>query len=554
MDNDLSFSDWLEHIKDKLFCNQWIILHKRVHSQECLEKLSIYSGLIKKENVNEALKSSNWDRTPYDGVYGIIESHENGKKSISYMTYHDDIVEPLVYIRDFHSYRPSEKCILEEVVLFFDLFEKTERGERHYIFVDENGNEISAIVIDINEIRIQRKFLLEYMYIKQMEFVLYFEIWRNSEFDLKRLGLEEKAQQVKTENARFDIYIDEANQYVQKGKSQGQILGKYVYKLPRGYKSWHWDADSSHKAYEKFIIDEDNLSIPIEYSSNPSYLSNYFGKNKGNPHYLTPVYFKLDVMQKYYNNPSKYQVHDSMIEMISRWSLRIDNNHPEAIIVFLGDLGGLPIQEQKYWRSFNIQPLNGISRVAFRRGFLAEFTDPEAIDLVFRRDINMFYDTWYSYHNWYLFKPLSKEDAYRLESLHIPHNNSEIDFKNQVEAICVLLIESINVKILRSIVGDSEENEKSISVLNRYLSKEGYNASDLIEFLRNLNTLRNLKLHRQKAESNTKLQSDQKRTSEYFKIDKTTSSDIISFILKKGSKLLYQLLNHIENQAVESDV
>lgn len=69
-------------------------------------------------------------------------------------------------------------------------------------------------------------------------------------------------------------------------------------------------------------------------------LSDYFGKNKGSPHYLTPVYFDKAVLQKYYSSSNEYEVQDSSsIDKHGYWHLRFDNNASEHVCVFLGDLG-----------------------------------------------------------------------------------------------------------------------------------------------------------------------------------------------------------------------
>lgn len=546
MDYDLSFSDWIDMVETKLFTDQWIVLYSRLKPVDGCEERTTYSGLIRKKNIPEALRSSNWDRTPYNGLFGIVESYNGNTKKTSYTTYHDDVVEPLVYIRDFEGSHPPVKCVLDELVLLFNLLKRTTPGEDGFVFTDDNGNEIMAIELGQDVIRIQKRFLFEYMYIKKMQFVVFYDIWRFSKHGLEELGLTALAENVKKENANYNLFIDEDNQYVRKGKAQGWILGKHVIELPKAYKSWYWGADISDKEYESYIIGECELGNPIKYSCNPNNLSNYFGKNKGNPHYLTPVYFRLEVMQKYFSNPSKFRVDDSIVEMISRWSLRIDNNHSEAIVVFLGDLGGLPTQEQKYWQSYNIAPLGGISRVAFSRGFLAEFTEPEAPDLLFKRDLSEFYKKWFSHFNWYLFKPLSDKDAYRLQSLHMPPDESEIDFKNQIEAIAVILNESINVQALREIVGPGDDNEKGISLFDKYFKHIRFTGSDFTTFLRNLNVLRNSKLHRQSKDSNQKLKADVKRSHEYFSIDEKTNSDVIKFILNSAREFLFEILEFSE--------
>lgn len=61
-------------------------------------------------------------------------------------------------------------------------------------------------------------------------------------------------------------------------------------------------------------------------------------------------------MQKYYSS-SEYEITDGHLDRTGAWSLRFDNNSPNHVSVFLGDLGrDLPSKEQVYWKSFNLIP------------------------------------------------------------------------------------------------------------------------------------------------------------------------------------------------------
>jgi hypothetical protein len=108
------------------------------------------------------------------------------------------------------------------------------------------------------------------------------------------------------------------------------------------------------------------------------------------------------------------------------WGLRLDNNHGEYIVVFLGDLGtDLPSDERMYWRSYNIPPEGEMSKANFKRSFLAEFADPEQIDLMFKENYVRFSKNWAALKGWKFFKELAEADQYLFDALHIPLNNSQ---------------------------------------------------------------------------------------------------------------------------------
>lgn len=127
------------------------------------------------------------------------------------------------------------------------------------------------------------------------------------------------------------------------------------------------------------------------YTCNPNELADYFGNNPGAPHYLIPVFFRRDVLTKYYSKPELYSVKDGYLRCGGLWGLRIDNNHEKYVVVYLGDLGrDLPPGERAYWKSFNVTPDGTISDVNWKRHFLGQFTDPEKADLVFKLQFNFF--------------------------------------------------------------------------------------------------------------------------------------------------------------------
>lgn len=570
MKHDLSFTDWIKRIETRYFEEEWLVLYERYKADDGQEKRSIYSGLVKRNKVCEILKSTDWDRLPTHGIYGITTRWNKNSRAVKYYTYHDDSVEPLVYIRDFEGIHPNILSILEEIVVNFQLLVKEQRNIKTFYFTDDNGKEEDAIYIDKELVRIKRRFLLEYMYLKRMDFVLYFELWRYSDQGLEELGLTLLERHVKDECCCYDIYIDESNEFTTQSKSQGWIIGKRVYRLPRNYKSWYFNSEETPKEYEKFIIGEGKSGEDICHTCDDNYLSDFFGKNPGSPHYFTLVFFDLGVMQKYYNNPNKYRVKDGGIDMIGRWSLRIDNNRSDVVISYLGDLGRLPYAEQKYWRSFNIRPIthsvgagsdteywkvdgrprfDQLSEVAFRRGVLAEFTAPEAPDLVFKDALPKFYEQFYKQNGWHIIKPLNDGDRYRLKTIHMSVGDSEIEFKNQIESLCIILIESIDVSILERILGNRNENEKSISLLKRALEMRQIDDEGTIEFLTNLNTLRNMMLHRS---STGKLKTEKKKAMDYFSIDTSTYSDVLRLILSMAQRLLSVLMKMSNTVAPES--
>jgi hypothetical protein len=92
------------------------------------------------------------------------------------------------------------------------------------------------------------------------------------------------------------------------------------------------------------------------------------------PDFLRTVHFDRVVLEPYYGDPNKYRVRDGLVQGPT-WTIPIYNDHPDRVIAYLGDLGKLPLFEQKRWKPHNIEPDGTLSETAFRRDVLAEFAD-----------------------------------------------------------------------------------------------------------------------------------------------------------------------------------
>ncbi|MCY3952304.1 MAG: hypothetical protein OXG55_01460 [bacterium] len=174
------------------------------------------------------------------------------------------------------------------------------------------------------------------------------------------------------------------------------LYGRKVLKAPPRTKAGIWPFDKQEKRiYHEFIIAENSDGEPVEHTCNPDHLANNFGANPDAPHYLTPVYFRREVLQRYYEFPEKFSIEASYLSCGGLWGLSIDNDHPDHVMVFLGDLGrDLPESERPYWRTFNIAPIGRPSRTAIRRSLFALPTAPEAPDLRFKSAYRLFKTEW----------------------------------------------------------------------------------------------------------------------------------------------------------------
>jgi hypothetical protein len=229
----------------------------------------------------------------------------------------------------------------------------------------------------------------------------------------------------------------------------------------------------------------------LHYTSNDDELGNNFGRNSNNPHYLKPIYFKKEVLAKYYSNPKDYTVEDGYVGRNGFWSLRIDNNNSDYVIVFLGDLGKMPNKEQIYWKSFNFYSEESLSYASFQRNIKGEFTDPDEADLFFKQSYEKFNKSWNNKFGWDLFKPLSDEDIHHLKTLHIPLKEEQKEFDEQVMSLTKLIIDSLNEKqLLKLNTTKLKEKAQGIDKFEAYLISIDKYFPNMIQFLRDLQSLR----------------------------------------------------------------
>lgn len=245
---------------------------------------------------------------------------------------------------------------------------------------------------------------------------------------------------------------------------------------------------------------------------------------------MTPVFFKKEVLTKYYSNPEKYTVDDGYLHCKGLWGLRMDNNHPRYVTVFLGDLARLHRKEQVYWKSFNVVHQGGISRVAWERGFEAKFTDPEQPDLYFKYKFEIFQKAWFEKFGWYLFKPLSKDDFHHFKSLHVPLTNDQKELDEQVLSLTKIFIDSLNEKELVKGISVEKANPKGIDKLEAFLISKNVRFKGMFKFLRNLQSLRSTSVTHRKSEKSK----DYQKVRKFFDFDNKEPQEIFEDILIKA--------------------
>ena len=492
----LTLTDFIKKVEGDLGKTEWITVFDFLDSKENIDIGTYFSALIANNKVDDVLKRYDWDLRIDGGRPGFMTHYANGKSVTKYYRFPDEGIEPLIYWRAFGGKKETSLEISEEFRLYFNLFEKdTNNDKKVFIYINDDGDEEEVAQIGKNKIEIKLKYIKEFLSVKHMHLAIYFEAMRFLNKTLEELGQQRVDEVKKGENYIYSLCV--RNLDLEDKKSQGWLLGKKLIVGSKDFNPDIWESKSDDK-FEEFIIDVDEDGKEITYSCNTDY--------QDNPSFLTPVFFEREVLKKYYDNPDKYSVKDGRVKRDDFWGLRVLNNHPDHVIVWLGDLKYLSHKEQTHWRAFNLTPsTRKISHTDFTRNIEGNFADPEYPEFYFKYKFQIFQEAWKKQFGWYLFKPLSKEDTYHFKSLHIPTTNGQKEFDDQVASITKIMIDSLNEEELGKGLSINKENPRGIDKLEAYLNNQAFFVSKMIEFFRKLQTLRSTGIAHRKGNNYEKI-------------------------------------------------
>jgi len=367
-----------------------------------------------------------------------------------------------------------------------------------YLTIDANGDAEEVVRMSERQVEIKHPYLRRFLAAKQMHLGLFYDGDAFVSQTLKELeltdGFETKYQK---NDVRYSLIVRENSIDAKRGRTWSRLLGKALIRCqPRTGEA----PLTSHgkQSFCDFIIGCDDKGNPVKHTCDPQKLGNFFGKNPGAPNFLTPVHFRRTVLQKYYDTPQKYEVTDAYVQCGGKWSLRIDNDRFDRVIVWLGDLGqSVTEAERLHWQHHNIIPEGGISRTSLLRNIHGEFADPQMPDLVFKHVYPTINAPWETKFGFPLFLEFQNEDKHVFQTLRVALSDNRAEFDAQVLSLCKLLVDSINESAISNELLDRIHGEKGIGKLERWLRETQLSGWEPhLQFLRNLQALRGGSAHR----------------------------------------------------------
>ena len=211
----------------------------------------------------------------------------------------------------------------------------------------------------------------------------------------------------------------------------------------------------------------------IKYTCDPKCLADISGSNPSAPQFLTPVYFRTAVLDKYRNEPSRYDVESGCLRCKRNggvpWCIPIDNHGKDCVSVFLGDLGHLPYAQQLHFASQNI--LKGeVSETFFRSQIDAEFCDSTHPVAVFKSSYYKLRTVGWEELGWNLLLPLAEQDQHYMSSLKLLTHNEQKEFDEQILALTKILIDSLNEKELHRVLSDEKQEISWLDKMLKFFS------------------------------------------------------------------------------------
>lgn len=527
----IDIREWIEHS-----CGSEMMIPVYGSRKDSNYDLFIQSYLVPVQDAKKQLEKDTCEITTFEPGFTQYGAWEDGE--VIYDRYNSDIgAEPIVIVRDYDGLAESNIEIVEEFRLLFKLYFNMASGE--YI---DLANEITVIRMkNTGLIEVHKKYLKSYLAVKQMALVLHIDsrcVFQEYDASIRKDYLQYKDNDNTT---YYTLSIGECTPLCKKENYSILFGKKLIFGCDlKNCGIWPYNEE---KKYVDFIIGIDDAGNEIRYTSDPTKLSNYFGANPGAPHYLTPVFFNVDVLNKYYSKPEKYEVGDSIIRCGTLWSLYIDNQHDGYVSAYLGDLGrDLPSeQEQYYWRGFNRAIDGHLSDAKFKRDFLSIAANSDSIDFVFKNTYVAINRLFKEKIGWNLFLELKEEDMYNFEGLRIPINNSIVEMDMLVLSLVKVIIDSLNEKeIVRQLKCTYENLVGSISKLEMWMSEKGLqDYKTQIKFLRNLQDLRSCGTGHRKGKGYVKI-------SKEFNLQTGNYREVFTSILEQATSFLKYIEAHMD--------
>jgi hypothetical protein len=295
----------------------------------------------------------------------------------------------------------------------------------------------------------------------------------------------------RNEWAYFDFYAMHDLSMGDGRPAFSRLLGKYLITGLRNSRVPRFEERKQEREYPTFIYGLDQeTGQPLTHTCDPKQLGTYFDKDNSRLHYLTPIYFKREVLQPYAAESARYHLSTSRLTCLDLWGLSISFNSAGLVEVYLGDLGrDLPSDEWGHWRTYNVPPEGEMDEGRFRRDFLNQWASSKNLVGDLRRARQTAAETSEKLLGAPIWKPLPTEIRAEFDSLIGPLSDDPASLGAPLLLLTKVLIDGIDPAPLKAHLQCSEKGDQSIRLLQKYTQQLG-GTYDTTAVLRELQSFR----------------------------------------------------------------
>ena len=434
-----------------------------------------YACFAQPEQRQRIVSHREWDFTEVDGIPSF-RSNDEGKEVYCR---NGNVLgfEPLIIKQEFHGVVPDSLLLSEEFRLLMNLW--TDSTSRNFYMISDDGSKELVVRFNATRIEIRTPVLRCYQAIRQLDLVLFTD------------------SQSYTRCFVPDVLLDDLNCERLMDDNLGYIFRNVT-------KVTHRPGVSS------------DLDVPT---------------------YCTSVFFKRDVLRRYYDNSELYSVSDKYLGCAQKWGVQIDNSNSHVVSVYLGDIGrDIPSSHWQHWSSYNIPPIYSRSKSGIRCSFLGQFVGRDNPEHRFKDKYAMLQKVWEQSWGWRLHREPAKQDAGVIKRLRVPLNETEAEFKQQLLNLALVLVDLLNEKSIGKECPEAK-NEKGggISKLECFLKHYSYPHVE-----RDISVLRTVQSMRSRIAAHASGSSGQKYLDE--QLNGKTTQEYFVFLLEKVVTMLDSLI------------
>ena len=498
---NLTFKDWIQ--QQEWNDPDWIVLSRYTFGKEPFWTHSVLLYLdrigeieksvpdqvceITQKTILELLFSDYYLDNELHGDFGIPDILGGGEGIIFNDEFVDDrglIFRPIVYITE--DLPKTDYSIEITPCSKFSSLYNLKRKSSSYTRIDRMGNEVEVIKIDTNNgntiMKVSTKYIRDYLTLSHMALVRIHshQRIRNDEYSEEELVDKDDQHFYKIMVAN-GVFAESYEQGITRSLLRGiDVILPYTNPINENR-----ILGPRPNSIIEFIIGRNDDGT--NKTMNPKNTNHTKGT------FLLHVCFNKGVLKKFYEKPEIYTISEGQSIKGPEYILPYNNTPENSIMVYLGDLNGLPLEELYYFRTYNIPcPKESITEDRFRRDFLAEFAEP--VELEHRLKINLkdLNQSFQNQFNFPLFKLNRTEVDEYLKQIHIPLTREKKEFKDVILAANKVFVETISSEELKNLIKNSDEIQgfKSLKVLQEFLEQEFPDLETHIKYLFYLNDLR----------------------------------------------------------------